>query len=576
MRKVTGLALSFGVVVSAVLLAQTADKPPAEKPPQGQIGGLRFRDVAEVTVVNVDVSVSDRKGPIRGLQPSDFEVYQDGRLQDISNFAFYQREGPAEAPAVPPTAVPTAAPSPTPAAEPAAPRREPRFMALYVDNQNLAPFDRNRVVNKVSEWIRNNLAAPDQAMVVSYQRSLKIMQPFTSDPEDIADALRTTKTYTGGRTEVNSSRRDIENAINQSGNQGSDPNRSDSALGRVRAFAREQRNDLMFTIRALQDLVTMMSGLPGKKSVIYVSDGLPMTPGLELFYEIQDKLQDTSAVSQSHDFEASSLYRGLVTSAAAAGVTFYTIDARGLESELGNEAENQQARSTLAASIGRTNYQDSLVYIAEQTGGLAIVNTNDVMPGLNRIADDLETYYSLGYRLVPSGQDRIHRIEVKIKGHPEYRLNYRHTFIEKSLPTRIADRVMTGLAFDLSDNPMGITLSAGDPTPASSGRWALPVEIKVPIAKIALVPDGDELTGYVMAYYAARDDEGKQSDLQNVEHVVRVPKADYEKAKHEEFTFTASLLLEPGRYRISVGVRDELTNQAGYAGLRKLVHPGQT
>ena len=48
---------------------------------------------------------------------------------------------------------------------------------------------------------------------------------------------------------------------------------------------------------------------------------------------------------------------------------------------------------------------------------------NDVTPGLEKIADDIETFYSLGYRLIPSGQDRMHRIQVKVKGHPEYRLD---------------------------------------------------------------------------------------------------------------------------------------------------------
>jgi VWFA-related protein len=414
-------------------------------------------------------------------------------------------------------------------------------------------------------------------MVVSYQRSLKILQPFTSNPEDIADALRTMRMYTGGRTAVNSERKDFEDSINQasdqSGSQGSGQGSVDRALGQARAFAREQHNDLMFTIRSLQDLVSMMSGLPGKKSVIYLSDGLPMTPGLDLFYEIEEKFQDPSAISQSTEFDSTSLYRGLVTSAAAAGVTFYTIDAKGLQSELGIDAENQQPRSTLAASVAQSNDQDSLRYIAEQTGGLAVVNTNDVTPGLERIAADMETYYSLGYRLVPTGEDRVHRVEVKVKGHPEYHLNYRKTFIEKSLPTRIGDRVMSGLTFDLEDNPMNISLSAGAPAPASSGRWTLPVEIKLPIDKIALVPQGDDLVGYLMAYYAARDNEGKQSDLQRVEHAVKIPKQDYEKARHEQYTFSASLLLEPGVYRISVGIRDELTNQAGYAGLRQAVHP---
>lgn len=551
------------LAMSVHVLAQ--ERPVADKPPTGQVGGLNFFDAAEVTVVNLDVSVLKKGNVVYGLQVSDFEVFQDGKPQDVTNFAFISRK--AAVPGGTPSALPAPTAAPTPA--PLVPR-EPRFLVVYVDNENIAPFNRNRVLNRLDEFIRSHLVAPDQAMVVSYQKSLKVVQRFTTSADDVIDALRPLRTYTGGRSSMDSERREIEDAIEDAGEQSG---QQEQVLGRVRGFAREQHNNLMFTVGALQELVHMTAGLPGKKAVVYVSDGLPMVPGLELFYAVQDRWNNLSVITQSMEYDATSMFRGLATSATAAGVTFYTIDARGLESEMGIDAEYRQSRSTMAASMARSNYQDSLLYMANQTGGMAVVNTNDVKVGLDRIAEQLENYYWIGYRLVPSGKDRPHRVEVKVKGHPDYTLNYRRTFIEKSLPTQIGDRVISGLVFDLEDNPLGVALEGGEPMPASSGRWTLPVEVRVPIDKVALIPDGSDLAGYLMVYYAARDDEGKQSDLQRVEHAVRIPVTDYEKAQRQVFTFTASLLLEPGIYRISVGVRDQLNNQAGYAVLRKPVHP---
>ena len=557
------------------------EKPPAAKAPVRQIGGLRFLDVSELTVVNVDVSVSDKKGPVVGLNAGDFEVYQDGKPQPLTNFAAFTRKTEVKpaAPAAPAQAAVAATATATPAPAPAGPR-EPRFIAFYVDNENLMPFNRNRVLTKMTDWIRDNLAPPDQAMVVSYQRSMKILQPFTSDPDEIAIALQSVRKYVGGRPDLLSSRKRVEDYIaqnsGQSSGQGSGSgNAYYEAMDEARGFAKEQRNNLTFTVRALQDLVGMMSGLPGKKSVIYLSDGLPMTPGAELFYEIQDAFNMPNAISESREFDSTDLFDSLVRTATASGVTLYTIDARGLESDLGIEAENSQPRSSLAASIATSNFQDSLVYMADRTGGIAVLNANDPTPGLEKIANDIETYYSLGYRLIPSGEDRMHRIAVKLKlkGHPEYKLVYKRTFIEKSLPTRIGDRVMSGLAFDLHDNALGIELKAGTPAPADNGRWTLPVEVNVPFDKVALIPDGEDLVGYVMVYYAARDDDGKQSDLEHTEHAVRILAADYEKSHRQQMTITTSLLVNPGRYRISVGVRDELTNQAGYALARASVHP---
>jgi VWFA-related protein len=566
-RVVSGLLL-----LAAVVFAQEvppSDKPPAEKPPTGQVGGLRFLDVSEVTVVNVEVTVTNKKGPVLDLKPSDFEVFQDGKVQELTNFAVFTREIPAvptPGAAPVPTLVPAApAPEPTPA-----PRREPRFVAFYVDNEYVLPMNRNRVINKVADWVYTYLKPPDQAMVVSYQRSLKVLQPFTSEAEAVAAALRVMKRYTGGATDAVNSRRQVEDYIEQNSNTASTVLQ---ATDRARSFASEQYNNLTFAVAAIKELVGMMSGLPGKKAIIYVSDGLPMTPGLELFYEIQDSYRNPSVLSQARDNDATDLFRSLVNTATAAGVTIYTIDSAGLQSDSGIEAERTQPRSPISASIMSSNYQDSLSFMADQTGGLAILNANDPTPGLEKIANDFETFYSLGYRLIPSGQDRMHHIQVKVKGHSEYRLAYRKSYIEKTLPTRIGDRVVSGLTFDLEDNPLGIELATGVPAPADEERWTLPIEVRIPFEKVALIPEGDSLIGYLMVYYAARDDEGKQSDLQRTEHPIRMPASEYEKVRKQFFTVSANLLLEPGTYRISVGVRDQLTNQAGFAVARKAVHP---
>ena len=574
-KRVLLLLAPLAFVAAMVALAQ--EKPAADKPTEGQIGGLRFVDVSEVTIVNVKVSVSDKQGPVLGLTKADFEVYQDGKLQELTNFAFYTEESPAAepapaaAPAAPVPAAPAATPAPTPTPEPA---REPLFITLYIDNENVLPLNRNRVLTRVTDFVNQYVKPPDKAMLVAYQRSLKVLQPYTSDPDEVIEALRKVKLYAGGRIAVVSSRKEIEEAITDETKTNNDMER---LYGLIRGFAQEQQTNLKFTVGSLREIVTMMSGLPGRKVLIYVSDGLPMNPGLELYYELQSQYNDPGVLARSQDYESSSLFRSLVTTAAAAGVTIHTIDCRGLDSELGIEAENRMARSTMGAAIAVSNYQDSLVYMAEQTGGLAIINTNDVTAGLGKIGRDMTTFYSLGYRLTPTGQDRVHNVRVKLKGDRDrgYRLAYTRTFIEKTLPTRVGDRVMSGLAFDLDDNPLEVTLSAAEPTPSSGGRWLLPVEVRLPIGKIALVPDGDNLSGFLSVYYAARDNEGKQSDLQTTEHSVKIPAAEYESSREKTFLVRASLLLEPGTYRISVGVRDQLTNQAGYAAIRRAVHPEQ-
>jgi VWFA-related protein len=571
-------ALCTAVLLAAAgtLTLRAQEKPAADKPPAGQIGGLHFIDVSELTIVNVDVAVSDKSGPVSDLTRDDFEVYQDGKLQELTNFAVYGDQGAL--PPAPAAASPAAAPAPAPTVAPLAAampvlKQEPLFITFYIDNENVSPLNRNRVLGHVRDFVYSRVKPPDQAMLMAYQRSLKVLQPFTSDPEEILEALRKVKVYTGGRTITNSDRKDIEGQIKDEyeGNQD-----TDRLLGVIRQFAQEQGNNLKFTIGALKQTITMMSGLPGRKVLVYVSDGLPMVPGLELYTALEDQFSDTSLLGRSRDDDATLEFRGLVTAATAAGVTIYTIDCRGLTAELGNEAENRVARSSIAASMEVSNYQDSLVYMAQETGGRALINTNDPTDGLALISKELSTYYSLGYRLAPTGQDRFHRIQVKVKRDKRYRLSYRKSFIEKSLATKVGDRVVSGLTIDIDDNPLGITVSTGDPSPSSGGRWLLPLEVRVPIGKVAFVPDGDQLSGYVSVYFAARDNEGKESDLQHIDQQIKVPAKEYESAKSKNYVVASQLLLEPGTYRISVGLRDQLTNQAGFAVISRPVHPEKT
>ena len=314
----------------AVAWSWPRTSPPRPRPRCKQVGGLRFVDTSEITIVNVEVSVRDKEGPVRGLKQEDFEVFQDGKPQALTNFALYTSPARTTQPeAVPAAPVPTPAlPVGTPIEPP--PPREPRFIAIYLDNENILPFNRNRILDDVIEFAEERVSPPDQAMVVSYQRSLKILQPFTSDTEEIASALRRTKKFVGGRPDLVSSRKRVEDFISENYENN---NTLPRALDEVQAFSREQRNNLTFTVRAIQELVGMMSGLPGRKSILYVSDGLPMSPGLELYYELQDRYRVPSILSQARDYDSTDLFRGLVTTASAAGVRFYTIDARGLERE---------------------------------------------------------------------------------------------------------------------------------------------------------------------------------------------------------------------------------------------------
>ncbi|MDH3815733.1 MAG: VWA domain-containing protein [Acidobacteriota bacterium] len=552
-----------------------------------RIGGLTFVDEVALTIANLVVYVTDKKGrAVTTLTKDDFEISQDGDPKQISNFKLYTSEVVrSELSVTTGLDIPEATPIPdaTSAAGP-----QPVYLVLYVDNQNLDPLDRNRVLSQTRDFLRISLHPPAQMMVVAYQRSFEVLQEFTSDPSEVLKALRLVRTYTGGRTEQDSSRQDIVDRIQRlqseqragsgSGRGGSSSSEWNEIYNLIDNYAKESVNELQFTLDSLRQIISSLTGLPGKKGVIYVSNGLPMIPGMELFYEASKSMNDSTILSRTFEYDRTRIYRQLAATANAQDVTLYTIDASGLSLHGMGSAEYTTASDPMMSSIGRNNYTDSLRFLSDETGGIAIFNTNDIGPRLELVAQDMFTYYSIGYPLQASGQDKVHRVKVKLRDDPafsEYELRYRPLFVEKSLETRVQDRVVSSLVFEIDENPIGLKVEAGTPAAATEDRWLLPTHLSFPITSVALLPEGDDFVARIVLFIAARDTDGKRSDLVRQMHEIRVPAAGYEAAQSKDFGIDTQLLMESGRYKISIALLDPLTRQVSYRTISTAVHPGR-
>jgi len=552
-----------------------------------RVGGLTFVDEVALTIANLVVYVTDKKGrAVTTLTKDDFEIFQDGDPKQISNFKLFTSEvvrselGVTTGPDIP-----EAAPIPeaTSAAGP-----QPIYLVLYVDNQNLDPLDRNRVLSQTRDFLRTSLHPPAQMMVVAYQRSFEVLQEFTSDPSAILKALRLVRTYTGGRTERDSSRQDIVDRIQRlqseqragsgSGRGGSSSSEWNEIYNLIDNYAKESVNDLQFTLDSLRQIISSLTGLPGKKGVIYVSNGLPMIPGMELFYEASKGMNDSTILSRMYEYDRTRIYRQLAAAANAQDVTLYTIDASGLSLHGMGSAEYTTASDPMMSSIGRNNYTNSLRFLSDETGGIAILNTNDIGPRLELVTQDMYTYYSIGYPLQASGQDKVHRVKVKLRDDPafsDYDLRFRPRFVEKSLETKVQDRVVSSLVFEIDENPMGLNVEAGTPAAATNDRWLLPAHLSFPLTNVALLPEGDDFVARIVLFIAARDTDGKRSDLVRQMHEIRVPAASYEAAQSKDFAIDTQLLMESGRYKISIALLDPLTRQVSYRTISTAVHPGK-
>lgn len=514
-----------------------------------------FFETVEVNLVNVEVYVTDKKGePIKGLTKDDFEILEDKRPVKITNF-YVMEEG---RPVVPKPAVDAPSPAVPGEAPPIdlIPEEQKLFLVIYVDNFNIRPFNRNRVFGRVREFLREKVEAVDQVMLVSYDRSLKIRHPFTNDPAIIARSLFELETLTGHAVHKDSDRRDLLRDIDEAEN-------IDEVRYRVTQYAESLYNDLRFSLSSLKELVGSLGGVEGRKAVLYVSDGLEMIQGEDLFHAMQQKFNDGSALSRTQDFNASRDFTQLTTQANANRVSFYTVDAAGLRVSSTTSADFRGLTSpglgTLVDTIHFSNLQAPLIFMAQRTGGRALYNTNDIGDGLTKIARDFDTYYSLGYNPGHVGDGRYHRIRVQLKEKRKgVRIRHRDGYRDKSRTTRIADATTSTLMYGFERNPLSIEVKVGQGTPGERGHFVMPIAIMVPLGKISLVPRDDFHQGRVKLYFTAMDGEGRTSDMQEVPIDIRIPNGEVDIARGKSYVYTVELQMRRGENRLAIAVRDEI------------------
>jgi VWFA-related protein len=536
---------------SAGQQAQQTPPPPSQEKPAPERAFPPVVESVDVSVTNVEVVVTDSKGNrVPGLTASDFEIKQDGITQAITNFyavaggKLLLEDG---------TSIDLGSKEQVEEV----PSDVKAKYVFYVDNLNIQPMNRNRMFRRLKEFVPTVIGPNSEGMVVTFNRSLKVMRPFTSDANDILGAISQIELDTGGGTTTIGEWKDTLARI-------ADAKTSDAAISAARTYAQAVRNDMEFTIDAIKQTLDSMAGLQGRKSLLYMSEGLPQSVGLELFEAIRDKFQDTTATMQQFDFDMSTKYVKIVQAANANGVTIYTLDASGLSTSDVLSADTKTNKDVSVSEFTvRQNMQGPIRMMAEETGGTAAVNTNDWKTNLDSIAADFSNYYSLGFRSARGAADRPHSIEVTVKN-KSLRVRSRRSYVEKSIETRTAEAVVATLSYPRADNPLNANLSVGEARPHDRDNYALPVRISVPISRLGLVPAGDLYEGQFLVYFVVRDASGNQSDLSIQRQEVKIPTKDFATAQRKDFYYDATLVVVPGGQKLAIGVRDSVSNLTSY------------
>lgn len=439
------LVIAFGKTAST-----QAPLPPTEE--------LHFR--ISVNLVEVNATVTDSHGnPVHGLTSADFQILLDGKPQRIASTSFIEAGIVGAAPPVRQPSVPRKLEAATPPA-PAAPIKSAdvrRTMVLFVHDLSMAAETVPRVRAGLRKFIEKQVRPGDLVAIVRASAGLGALQDFTTDRNLLLAAADHLRWNPSGRgtAEVNKVAPD---AIG--------PDVLNTPLGAEESISRVE-NYTVAAASSLWRLLHGMTSLPGRKSVVILSDSLPIrTP---------DEIEPwgTRTVGSGTGGRILAGMRRVVDESVRSGVVLYAIDTRGLSPNQGGTGSgvwdseclgggqgampglgspesgppplprgtapsqsssgaatqpglenNPSASSSPAFPCGSAAYREGQwgsMFLADETGGFMVTEANFIDSAIERIVNDQSGYYLLGFTppaeaLEPGrdGKPVYHRLKVEV------------------------------------------------------------------------------------------------------------------------------------------------------------------
>lgn len=537
-------------------------------------------ETIEVSIVNVDTVVTDKQGRrVHGLRKEDFEIYENGVRQPITNFAEYasahDSASVASSAATPPSAATATTPQAAPPNAPLPSQSQPRTIIVFVERFQLPSFRSDPLFAAMKKLLHDTVRKGDRVMVVSWNRGiLGMRQDFTEDLVRIDKAIDAiaNRTTTLNHDEMADLEREID-AITTFEQESADFGRGRLGASEVPgesglSFFIEQnsrmtaKNALLDEQRKVQTINALMrstGAAEGKKVLLLATHRLSMYAGAEALF-----MAGTTVLPSDFrtDFDAKPLIRSLIETANANGFTIYPIYAEGMGSSAAGTSEfrGRQNKSMSYDYLILNNETPMLEYVAKETGGATAWGSNEVTKLLPSIGEDFDSYYSLAYRAT-QGKAASRRIEVKVKD-PKLTVRARKGYVPKSDTTRMDDRVIATLFGNAPQSLFEIKVRLAVPKRDEKKHYVIPITIEVPISALTTLPAaGNVHNGAFTVYMAWGAILGGVSDTHRDTKQFSIADTDMEKAKGDYFTYQMSVASATPYLRIALGVYDEVSKE---------------
>ncbi len=579
-----------GLALQGVLAEQTA---PRQTPPQTESFS------AGATAILVDVVVRDRHGrPVLDLSAGDFEIFEDTVRQKVGSFSVIERAGGIGIKVGRRVSAPAAAGSRTGgAAGPDAPAERPTVAIVF---DALKPEALALAQKAALSYVPLTGDSDGRVGVFTSDPGLRILQPYTDNLSLVRRAVNMVTPAGTSKDETDAVRRHALNErLNQLdalglgrdsttfGPQGGNPQAqliveqqmTELEMRMLRTFESLDRDQRGFSSAdALQSIVQSLAMLPGRKTVVYLSEGLPASPAMQARLD------------------------GLVNAANRANVSVYTIDAAGLRTEstltdtrreleaAGQERLRQTSVSRdpsngpIMRIVERTedmlrlDPHTGLARLAEDTGGFLIRDTNDLGSAFRRIDEDNRFHYLLTYS--PSNADfdgKFRTIQVKVK-RDSAQVFARKGYLAvrpAAVPFLSYEAAALG-ALARATPPKDFPISAsGFVFPAANGSAAVPIVVQLKTRDLHFAVDQEKGTYTAQATILARIKNAAGQNLHTLsqQYLITGASTDLDAARQGDILFYRQPELPPGVYSLQAVVYDTLGEKAS-ARFSTLTVPG--
>ena len=531
-----------------------------------------------VRLVQVSVVVEDKKGnPVTDLKPEDFSVLDEGKPQKIAFFTA----------AVPPPATP--APSPKPVALLPANAFTNRFdlkgedppgavTVVLFDALNTAPEDQSFVRKEVIHFLQT-LKPQDHVAVYGLTTELLILHDFTRDSADLVAAANS---YSPKELAAFDATHTPDIDLASLGADTTQWVRLQNSINNAKGMISEQvtKDRVALTVEAMNEIANHVSSIPGRKSVVWISGGLPIQTGsakvgkpgyggpagIGVSTENRPPQHDRALVKFDE------IVRQVANILNRSNIAMYTIDAKGVELDPTMDVSGRGPRLTgqvrdTAVLNTEQDTRDSSKLLADRTGGLAFFGNNDIRGAIRRAFDDGRYAYNIGFYPNHGEWDGKFRT-IKIQAREGLRLRYRSGYY--AAPNRtdpkevVADDLQEAAESPLDATSLGMIVTGksaigkglGDPR-------TLEIHIGIDPRQLLLQDTGDHRKGAVDLFFLQRDASGQRVAAEEQHLALNLDEKQYEYLSKVALVLDRHVTIAPQATELRVVLRDAGSGSLG-------------